>query len=231
MADDINNIKGTPLPGQSQPLVETKETAANSSSGVLSGGGELGQDEFLQMLVTQLQHQDPLNPMSNEEFAVQLAQFSQLEQLIGINDKFDGSLSGGAGDVGTMASFLGHEIVLKDQTANISGGKGPNVTMDVPEGAIEVRLDLIDETGTVVTSQQIEGLSGGNQAVPLNNLNVANGAYDVRAIAVTANGQFAELDTKLTGTVEGFVLEPEPALIVNGANVSLEDVSEVVAAG
>ena len=46
---------------------------------------ELGQDSFLKLLVAQMQHQDPLNPQGNEEFIAQLAQFTSLEQLMGVN--------------------------------------------------------------------------------------------------------------------------------------------------
>lgn len=50
-----------------------------------SGNADLGKDAFLQLLVTQLKHQDPLNPMDDKEFVAQLAQFTSLEQLMGIN--------------------------------------------------------------------------------------------------------------------------------------------------
>ena len=49
----------------------------------------LGKDDFLQLLVTQLQNQDPLNPMDSTEFTAQLAQFSSLEQLYNVNDNLD----------------------------------------------------------------------------------------------------------------------------------------------
>ena len=51
---------------------------------------ELGKDAFMQLLVSQLQNQDPINPQSNENFIAQLAQFSSLEQMENLNNSFLG---------------------------------------------------------------------------------------------------------------------------------------------
>jgi flagellar basal-body rod modification protein FlgD len=52
-------------------------------------GGQLGKDEFLKMLVTQMQNQDPLEPVNNAEMIAQMAQFSSLEQMSNLNDQFE----------------------------------------------------------------------------------------------------------------------------------------------
>jgi flagellar hook assembly protein FlgD len=59
----------------------SQQTTANSST----FSKELGKSEFLELLVTQLQNQDPMNPMDNQAFITQLATFSSLEQLMSIN--------------------------------------------------------------------------------------------------------------------------------------------------
>ena len=67
-------------------------SASDSFSGLSSASPlakqELGRDSFLQLLVTQLENQDPLEPLQNEEFLAQLATFSQLEQLENLNGNF-----------------------------------------------------------------------------------------------------------------------------------------------
>ena len=70
--------------------------ATRSGGSALSVGGEIvSKNQFLQLLVAQIKNQNPLNPADGVEFLTQLAQFSQLEQLININTKLDSFLAGG----------------------------------------------------------------------------------------------------------------------------------------
>lgn len=64
----------------------TQQTSPQTASGTTTKDSkEIGQDEFLRLLVAQLQNQDPMNPVDNQQFIAQLATFSSLEQLISIN--------------------------------------------------------------------------------------------------------------------------------------------------
>ncbi|HQH26945.1 MAG TPA: flagellar hook capping FlgD N-terminal domain-containing protein [Oligoflexia bacterium] len=219
----INGLKAQTTAAASTPEAKKADSSQAATSATTQ---QMGQTEFLTLLVNQLQHQDPLNPMESEEFAVQLAQFSQLEQLIQINKKLSGE-SGAPGSVQTMAAYLGNEVVLKDAGFTVTDGKGSNLLVDVPEGTSGLRVDFVDAGGAVVGSRTVEDFEAGQQVLRFDDLTVPDGSYDVRVVSVNAGGYFAELEAKVTGTVEGFVVEPEPMLLIGGKEVALEDVVEV----
>ena len=64
-------------------------SAAQAEPGVAVGGSVVGKDDFLKLLVAQIRNQNPLNPADGVEFLTQLAQFSQLEQLINIRTQLE----------------------------------------------------------------------------------------------------------------------------------------------
>jgi flagellar basal-body rod modification protein FlgD len=77
-----------------------------------SSQNDLGKDAFLDLLVAQLSHQDPLEPMENEEFIAQMATFSQLEQAINLNDNFEAFMKGQS--LANYASLMGKEVTALD---------------------------------------------------------------------------------------------------------------------
>ena len=76
---EVNNVNYIPTQGS---VAQDKAAGKTNDS-------NLGKDAFLQLLVTQLKYQDPMNPASNEEFLAQMAQFSALEQMQNLNVSFD----------------------------------------------------------------------------------------------------------------------------------------------
>lgn len=66
-------------------VAATGNTTSSTASTVTANNSELGKDQFLKLLVTQLKYQDPMNPMEDKEFIAQMAQFSSLEQMQSMN--------------------------------------------------------------------------------------------------------------------------------------------------
>lgn len=80
---------------------------------------ELDKDDFLKILITQLQHQDPTNPMEDREFISQMAQFSSLEQMTNMASSF-GKLSGVLAS-SEAQSMLGKNVEIEDGQATVAG--------------------------------------------------------------------------------------------------------------
>ena len=152
MANAINKVGETNISG----LTSTNSSQIGKAKG---NSKEVSQDEFLNLLVHQLQNQDPLNPMDNQEFAVQLAQFSSLGQLTEINQKME---AGGASSASSLASYLGNEVQFTDNLVRVNKGQGSNLLLDIPVGTESIRVDLLDEQGQVAGSKVVEDFQVGD---------------------------------------------------------------------
>ena len=77
----------------------------------------LGKEEFLKLLVTQLEYQDPLDPMDNTQFVAQLAQFSSLEQMQNLNTSFEKMIS--TQGLAQLSGLVGMKAVLADEVTGL----------------------------------------------------------------------------------------------------------------
>jgi len=80
---------------------------------------EMGKDEFLKLLITQLQHQDPTAPMDDKEFIAQMAQFSSLEQMTNLSQEF--ARISGMMTRGNALGLLGREVEIVSGSQRITG--------------------------------------------------------------------------------------------------------------
>ncbi|MCK8816527.1 flagellar hook capping protein [Natroniella sulfidigena] len=99
-----------------------KGTASDNEFGLTESMGldqdDLGQEEFLKLLVAQLQHQDPLDPMDDKEFIAQTAQFSSLEQMQNLNSNFSQFM--GYQQLSQASNFVGKEVKVVDSESGES---------------------------------------------------------------------------------------------------------------
>lgn len=175
---NLNQISSTP------PSATTQTTSSTQSS-VLSSDFEV----FLQMLTTQAQNQDPLEPMDNSEYAAQLAQFSMVEQQVTTNDLMQQLLlTLGANDMSSAANWIGMEALVTGPAR--FDGDPITIAPNPPVTADEVTLITYNAQGTEVqrtplpTSADPHEWTGiDNQGVPF-----ADGEYTFE-IESSANGE------------------------------------------
>ena len=116
-------------------------SAATTTSGTTKSktNNELGKDDFLQLLVTQLQHQDPLAPMEDKDFIAQMAQFTSLEQMKNMNN---------AVQITQATSYIGKQVTWADsqgteQTGIVTAIRIVNSEPKVMIGAEAIELKKI----------------------------------------------------------------------------------------
>jgi flagellar basal-body rod modification protein FlgD len=107
----------------------------------------LGQDDFLKILITQLQHQDPTSPMEDKDFIAQMAQFSSLEQIRNMSQNFQ-KLSGLLAS-SEAAQMLGRSVEVRD---------GENLVRGVVEKVIRGDMPMVSVNGTVYDFAQVESV-------------------------------------------------------------------------
>ena len=127
------------------------------------GNSELDKMAFLQLLVAQLQHQDPLNPMDDTAFVTQLAQFTQLETLNNISSSMDTVIEGMARQENlSAASFLGkHVESYGDQVSVDDNGNRTELYYYLGEDIVSGSVNIMDSTGNIIRTFNIGAKTAG----------------------------------------------------------------------
>jgi flagellar basal-body rod modification protein FlgD len=197
----------------------------------------LGRDAFLKMLIAQLEHQDPLNPMQGADFSAQLAQFSSLEQLFQVNSNLE-TMATSLEPKGNenVLDYIGKKIFSEDNNLQVVQGKitGGLFTLEQTE---EIVVSIYDDIGREVITLYPGKLDGGIQAVEWNGYDrtgvpVPDGNYRFELTAVGEGGAYVPIQPAVSGTVTGVTYENGmPYLDVDGRLVDPSTVIKVKAAG
>lgn len=228
-----------PAAGPKEPTKAEKEKLLNKLTGhkpksIYKEGkhNEIGKDQFLQLLTHQLQNQDPMNPMEQNKFAAELAQFSQLEQLSSLNTKFDGlTKNQKMEDKFYGASFLGKEIVTNGNSINYKGeGTDADIMFNLPEPASKVAIRILDKKNNIVGEIWKEGVGRGHQQVAwdgerLDGQYAGKGEFSIKVMAWDGDANPINVSSKTTGKVESVFFENgETVFLVNGRKLYMRDV-------
>jgi flagellar basal-body rod modification protein FlgD len=200
---------------------------ASASSPTASAGAALGKDDFLKLLITQLRYQEPLNPLDQNQFMTQTAQFSSLESLQNI-DRGLASLQSTMGGSALMqaATLLGKTAVASGADFAFDGG-GTSLPFALDADASAVSVQLVDANGTVVQTLESGPLSAGGHAITWDGADssgtpMSPGTYHYRVSAQGAHAAAA------AGSIDGIHTDGGTlTYLIGGATVRQDDLVDV----
>jgi flagellar basal-body rod modification protein FlgD len=261
--DDMNGIsstidlltksteKYTATAGISDGIIDSsssKVTGDRTTSLFSDAANKLGKDDFLMLLVTQLQYQDPLSPMENTEFISQLAQFSALENstnvekaITDLGDSFKSTVEAQQYSAQSMnntaaVSLIGKDVRLRQTEFTRYASAGKTETLNIHLGNNNSALvEIIDSKGEVVRTLEASGKDNEN-SVSL----TWDGTTDMETIApsgtytirIQDEDKYPELYAFKQDIVEGIRFSSSGALIkIAGQEISVANVLDVSGSG
>ena len=197
----------------------------------------MGQTEFLTLFTTQLKNQDPTDPVKNEAFVAQLAQFSQLEASVAMKTSMESLVSSMSNDrMLGAASLIGKSVSIPDGPVTVTDTTVSQGIINVPTGADGIRVQVFNDQGQLVRTQIMGAQAVGDVTLAWDGMTDAgvaapNGTY--RYVATVNRGGNITTPTVNTlatvrsvssaGTSDGTLL-----LEVDGnKSISLADVKRV----
>lgn len=124
---------------------------------------DLGKNEFLNLLVAQLNNQNPLEPQGNGEFIAQLAQFSQVEGIEKLNTSMGAMLSSYQSSQALQASSLvGRKVIVPSEKAVVDTSESFKASLVLPVSSSNVYVNIYDNAGALVNRINLDDQAAGN---------------------------------------------------------------------
>ncbi|MGO4332805.1 flagellar hook assembly protein FlgD [Cupriavidus sp. 2TAF22] len=215
--------------------VDTSSQGINNALQSGSASAADLQNNFLTMLVTQMNNQDPLNPMDNSQLTSQLAQISQVSGMQTMNSTLQALLSQvSASRAMDSASLIGHTVMVPGSSTSVTGGVPDKIGVDLPSTADAVTVNVLDKDGNVVRTIDMKGQVAGVHDIPWDGKNDAgaalpDGDYSFKVTA-TASGKDVTPVALVYGKVGSISGDSSGVLvdIGNGRTASVDDVRRIL---
>ena len=216
------------------PIINPTSSTTTTGGIAATGDSTLGKDDFLQILVAQLQAQDPLAPMEGQEFASQLAQFSSLEQLTNVNDNLEASQAFDVAMSNNSAiALIGKNVDAPGNAVDLKSGEVETLSFSLDGDAADVSIDIFNSTGAIVSTIDLGAQTKGLREYVWNGTDSSGallpaGNYTFNVTASDSVGNFVPTETFAAGLVTDVIFEGGQAYaIVNGQKLAVNEISKV----
>ena len=211
---------------------------AISGIGASANTGQAAQDQqkladdlndFMTLLTTQLQHQDPLDPMDATEFTSQLVQFASVEQQIAQNSNLETLITAQENSqLASVAGYVGHFIEAESSSVQVYNGEA-EFNYILHEDAQSTLINIQDEGGRTLFTAQGNLTQGKHGVVwdgtDLQGNKVPDGVYRLQVVGQDADGAPVDVTTTTVGLVSGVSYAGiEPVLLINNQEFGLDQV-------
>jgi flagellar basal-body rod modification protein FlgD len=209
--DTTSGLNLNDILANSSIKTNTNTDGLASATNSATGKNALGKDAFLQLLVTQLKNQNPLEPQDNGEFVAQLAQFSSLEGITSLNDTVTGLASNYNSSQALQASSLvGRSVIAPGDKAVVDTSKSMTGTVVIPDSVPAATLKITDKDGKAVRTIDLGSQSAGNASFIWDGKDdagktVESGTYSFAA-TTSIDDQAVALITYLPATVNSVTI-------------------------
>ncbi len=220
----------TALAAPANAGAQTAQAAVTAGSQQLAGNF----DTFLQLLTTQLQNQNPLDPLDTNQFTQQLVEFASVEQQVNMNTNLQTLISlQHTAEATSAMQLIGLTASVKSNTAVLSNATGSPATwtFSVPSPATG-QLSITNASGQTVYAGTVT-LNSGNQTFTWNGqgnngITWPDGNYTMSINATGANGQPVTISTEVKGTISGVdVSQNPPQVVIGGQDYSLNAIQSI----
>jgi flagellar basal-body rod modification protein FlgD len=216
------------------------DTLTNTKSTTSTSDGTIGLadtfDDFLILLTTQLQNQDPTDPMDANQFTQQLVDFAGVEQTVASNTKLDelialAQISNSTDSILSSSALIGKNVESNGDGIKLRDGE-VNFSYTLPNDTVQSNIEISNSNGSLVyssTGKTSEGKytfywdgqdNAGNQ--------LSDGDYTIKVSALDENNNTLAVNTHVQGVVTGVLSGIDEALlIIDGAEIPISQVSAV----
>lgn len=215
-----------------------QSVTATETQAVSSDNSTMGKTEFLELLIAQLQNQDPLNPADSSEFTAQLAQFSSLEQMTNMNHTLTSiGESLGANNNFQAVTYIGKQVVAEGSGLLVESDRIDPILVSLDTDASNLNVNIYDDSGAFVRRIEAGSVEAGSHSLAWDGKNslgntVSEGWYAYEIQAEDSDGGAIDAQGFVSGTVSKVAYEGSVAYLnVGGQKVSLADVIEVTSDG
>ncbi len=195
----------------------------------------LGKDDFMKLMLAQMQHQDPLSPQDSTEYLSQLAQMSSLEELQNMNESMKNlSIMQASATNSQMVDYVGKTITASTNEISVSStGNKAEMEYELESNASSVDITITDENGNVVRTIKAGSKSLGKHKINWDGKDdegnpVPPGKYTFDIAGVDKNGAKVKAETFIKGTVTGISYENGyPELLIGDVKVPVGNVVSI----